>query len=142
MTELKPPLPAPTPVTAPFWEAAQEQVLAIQRCRDCGLFSHPPWPHCPSCLSLNREFTPVSGLGSIYQRVVVHESRTGGFDALVPYVAAAVELDEQPGLLVTGNILGVEPHEAEIGMRVRVEFEDRSGYWLPQFRRDTSAEKA
>ncbi|MYK34477.1 MAG: OB-fold domain-containing protein, partial [Chloroflexi bacterium] len=46
-----------------------------------------------------------------------------------------IELDEQPGLRLTTNLIGCEPDDARIGMRVEVTFEDRGeGVAVPQFR--------
>ena len=56
-----------------------------------------------------------------------------GFDA--PYLIAQVELDEQPGLRLTTNLIDCDPSGARIGMPVSVAFEDRSGgLAVPQFR--------
>jgi uncharacterized OB-fold protein len=57
------------------------------------------------------------------------------FAEIAPLVVVAVELDEQPGLMVVGNVLGADPGSVRIGARCAVEFE-----WLddticlPQFR--------
>ena len=55
-----------------------------------------------------------------------------------PYVVALVELDEQPGLRLTTNVVNCHVDEVEIGMRVRVVFE-RAGddVWVPVFEPDT-----
>ena len=37
------PIPVPNEWTKPFWEAAQQGVLALQRCQACGHFQHPPY---------------------------------------------------------------------------------------------------
>ena len=54
-----------------------------------------------------------------------------GFDP--PYAVAIVELDEQPGLRLTTNVVGCEPDQVAIGMRVRVTFEERDGVHVPLF---------
>jgi uncharacterized OB-fold protein len=46
-----------------------------------------------------------------------------GFEGAVPYACVVVELDEQPELLVAGNLVGADPTEAVIGRRVEVAFE-------------------
>jgi uncharacterized OB-fold protein len=128
------PLPAASPATDPYWEAARNRTLAIQRCLACRLFAHPPDLRCPYCQSADREFTPVSGLGTVFQLVVVRESRTMGFEESVPYLGATIELDEQPGLFVVSGLRAVSIEAARIGLRVRVLFEEvAEGWWLPQF---------
>jgi uncharacterized OB-fold protein len=61
----------------------------------------------------------------------MHETYMKGFDA--PYVVALVELEEQPGLRLTTNIVGCQVDDVTIGMPVVVEFEDRGDVSLPQF---------
>jgi uncharacterized OB-fold protein len=55
----------------------------------------------------------------------------------LPYVVAIVEIDEDPTVRLTTNIVGCAPEEVQIGMPVRVAFEhhpDPDGdVWLPLF---------
>jgi uncharacterized OB-fold protein len=89
---------------------------------------------CPACGSETLAFQDVSGKGSIYQIVVVHQTKLHGFERRTPYAVAAVELDEQPRLIVVGNIIGSTTRAAAIGSRVQVTFEPtRRGLVLPQF---------
>jgi uncharacterized OB-fold protein len=128
------PLPAPTELSEEYWRAAAHGQLVIQRCDACGRWNHPPVIACPSCGTSAFQFAPVSGFGTIVEYVIVRQTKLGGFEDRVPYGAAAVELDEQEGLVVVGNVLGCLPEEVKIGARVRVEFEPidkRIG--LPQF---------
>src|SRR5579871_2981660 len=97
----KRPVPVPTPLTQPFWDAAKEGKLAIQRCTQCGRYFHPPTTICLNCHSLALEFAPVSGSGKIAARTIMHDPRIQGFgENVVPFAVIAVELDEQPGLLL------------------------------------------
>jgi len=48
------------------------------------------------------------------------------------YVVAIVELDEQPGLRLTTNLVGNFPADP-IGARVQVQFLESDGVWLPLF---------
>jgi uncharacterized protein len=90
--------------------------------------------YCPSCRSRTLAFEDASGLGTILQQVVVHQTKIPAFEAATPYVAATIELDEQPGLNVVANVLGVELEQVRIGDRVRVVFERLAdGTMLPQF---------
>jgi hypothetical protein len=58
-----------------------------------------------------------------------------GFDG--PFACIAVELDEQPDLLVVTNLLGAPPEDAVVGRRVRVCFEYLADdVVLPQFELD------
>jgi uncharacterized OB-fold protein len=127
-------MPVITDLTRPFWDAAREGRLAIQRCGDCGYFSHPPRTACDACRSDALAFETVSGRGSVWSFTVMHQPSVAGFEGAVPYVTALVELDEQPMLLLVTNLPGVPPDAVAIGQRVRVSFlpwED--GLALPQF---------
>ena len=53
-----------------------------------------------------------------------------------PYVVAVVALDEDPSVRLTTNIVGCDPAEVAIGMRVRVTFEPHEDLWIPLFEPD------
>lgn len=129
-------LPAPDdPLTEPYWAAAREGILSFQRCLDCEQFTHPPSEWCRSCGSARRTFAQVAGSGAVETFSVVHRTFAPGFADRVPYVIAWVALDEQEGLRMFGNMLGVPPAEVRIGMRVEVVFEEVAGFGrLPGFR--------
>jgi uncharacterized OB-fold protein len=61
----------------------------------------------------------------------------------VPYVIAIVELVEQDGLRFTTNIVHCPPDRVEIGMPVRVLFEEQGEVFVPLFEPDqrTGAEE-
>jgi uncharacterized OB-fold protein len=50
-----------------------------------------------------------------------------------PHPVVAVELDEQPGLRVTGTVVGCEPEAVTLGMRVKLTWVDRDGAPVPAF---------
>ncbi|WP_063824959.1 Zn-ribbon domain-containing OB-fold protein [Nocardia pseudovaccinii] len=130
------PQPVPTELTRGFWDAAARRVLSIQRCRNCGQRFHPPVPVCSRCHCEKLRFDPVSGLGTIYAYTVMTEALVPGFAAGIPLVVAAVELDEQEGLVVVSNLVDFGGTEVPIGARVEVAFEELpdGGGTLPQFR--------
>ena len=65
----------------------------------------------------------------------MHDPGIRGFEDAVPFAIIAVELDEQPGLLVLSNLLDAPPEQAVIGLHVEVDFEPmEGGFVLPQFR--------
>jgi uncharacterized OB-fold protein len=129
----KPVLP-PTEITRPFWDAAREHRLAIQRCDDCALWVHWPQVRCPRCGSERLTSTDVSGRGTIYTFTIVHHVFMPPFEPDIPYSLALVELDEQPGLRLLANIVDCPNEALHIGMPVEATFEDRGNVALPQFR--------
>jgi len=81
------------------------------------------------------EWVPVSGRGTIASRVVVHAPVLPAFRARVPYAVVLVELDEDPGLRLVGNVLDAAPEQVRIGLPVRVAFEALNDeITLPQWR--------
>jgi uncharacterized protein len=128
------PIPVADETSTPFWTAAREHRLVIQRC-ECGYYNHPPRAVCDACLSQTLKFVPVSGRGTIYSFTVMHQRDVGGFEGEAPFVNLVVELDEQPMLLMVANVPGAERERVRIGARVEVWFENRGGETvLPQFR--------
>ena len=125
------PLPQPTPLTQPFWDAARAERLVIQRCRSCDRVQFYPRPFCTACLAEDLEWMACSGRGSIYTFTINH--RGAYAEAEVPYAVAIVELEE--GVRMMANIVGGELSQIAIGAPVEVCFEVVSEtITLPQFR--------
>jgi uncharacterized OB-fold protein len=131
----KKPLPAADELSQPFWEAAKQHRLVIQRCQECGYFNHPPRPACDACQSQQLQFEPVSGRGTIYTFTVMHQPNIAGFENQIPYINILVELEEQPLLFMVANLPGSERDKVRIGRRVEAYLEDvNDEITLPQFR--------
>lgn len=129
------PIPAANELSGPFWNAARERRLVIQRCGECGYYNHPPRPFCDACLSGRLAFEPVSGRGTIYSFTVMHQRDVSGFEQETPFVNIVVELAEQSMLLTVANLPLSERDRVRIGIPVEVYFEDRGGdIIIPQFR--------
>jgi uncharacterized OB-fold protein len=127
------PLPLADIDSAPYWQAAKEHKLQLPRCTDCGTYAFPPRTTCNRCLSTNMVWTELSGRGSIYTYCVMHDTLIRGM--VPPFVIAQVELEEQPGLRLTCNILECPIDQVRIGMAVEVTYEDvTEEVTLPQFR--------
>lgn len=129
------PLPEPDATSRFHWEAAAEGRLELQHCGACDRLQYPPEVCCLRCQAIDLDHVMVSGRGTLYSYAVVERPFHIGFLDAVPYVVALVELDEQPGLLMATNLLGVTPATPlTCGMPVEVDFEDRGGFTFPQFR--------
>ena len=131
------PLPAITTEAKPFWDAAAEQKLMIQRCQECNAWVWTPRPSCNECGSERVEWTQVSGKGEVYSftviRQVVGRAASKAFEPDIPYVIAWVDLDEGPRLIT--NIIGCPVENVKLGMKVSVQFEKASEkVWLPKFK--------
>ena len=140
MSQPQRPLPVIDELTRPFWEAAKAGRLAIQRCRDCGYYNHPPRRECDRCSSQALEFADVSGRGTVWTFTVNYQPTMPGFD--LPHLVALIELDEQTMLLLPSDMPSIGPGEVAIGQRVRISFEQlNEDVSLPQFVLDKGSEK-
>jgi hypothetical protein len=115
------PLPRPSEDSAPFWEAACRGELRMQRCDDCGHVRFPPALLCARCLSEHAEWVRLSGRGTVYSWIVIHQSQHPAFNADVPYNVAIIELDEGPRLHT--NLVDCANDRIHIGMPVEVVFD-------------------
>jgi uncharacterized OB-fold protein len=122
-----------TPANEAFWTSGGTGVWRLPRCTGCRKFIHPGQERwCPHCLTETLRPEPVSGRGVVFTFTVARYPWLEGWD--IPFVTALVELDDQPGLRVTTNVVGVDPEEVVIGMRVEVTFAEEDGRWVPLFR--------
>jgi uncharacterized OB-fold protein len=127
------PKPVPDIDTAPYWAAVREHVLRLQRCPACNRYAFPPKPRCAACLHQPLEWVSVSGRGKVRTFAIMRDTFMKAFPP--PYAVAEVELEEQPGLTITTNIVECDVDNVRIGLPVEVTFEDRSpDVTIPQFR--------
>ena len=125
MAQPGPPPVASDPLTDFFWVGAREGRLLIQRCQACGTYIHLPRPVCRACRSFDLAPEQVSGRGTVYTFTETHRPFHPFFVDRVPYLLAAVELEEQAGLRVLSNLVGIDEvtGEPRMGMPVEVDFE-------------------
>ena len=120
-TELQKPLPAPTPVTRPFWNGLAEGRVLIQKCEDCGAWVFYPRGRCSSCLSDRLAWREVSGEGTLYTFTLARQPTAPHFAGESPQLIAVVELDE--GVRLTTNLVHVQEPDIRVGMRVKPWFD-------------------
>lgn len=129
------PLPVPTALSQPFWDACRNHRLSIQRCDDCGRFRFYPTAACPHCASPDCHWQDVPGRGAVYSWIVVRKTHDPYWRTRVPYVCAIIELDAQKGLFMPGLLTDVNPSGVEGGMAVEAYFEDATpAVSLPRWR--------
>jgi uncharacterized OB-fold protein len=133
----KAPLPVLTPETEAFWTGGRDGKLMIMRCKDCTRFHHPPGPVCPNCYSEHVAPEAVSGRATIASYTVNHQKWLP--DMAVPFTIAIVELQEQPDIRITTNIVNTPPEQVRIGQPVQVLFEQHEDVWLPLFEPEKAA---
>jgi len=120
--------------TEPFWQAAKEHRLTACQCADCGAFRMPPRPFCPVCQSRNVKWPTLPGTVTVYSFAVCHKSPFPDVPDLV-YIPIVVDLDEAPGARLVSNLVGIDPDEVKIGMKLMVDWHPITEGWvLPIFR--------
>jgi uncharacterized OB-fold protein len=127
------PIPDVNPWAMPFWEAAREQKLIIQKCQDCSKYVFYPRLVCPHCFSENMEWVEASGKGTVYSYTVVMNNSPSAFINDMPYVVALIKLEE--GVQMLSNIVECAPEDVMCDMPVEVTFEKlNDDFTLPKFR--------
>jgi uncharacterized protein len=116
------PLPEPTEVSRPFWEAAREHRLLIQRSKKTGRFVFYPRAVSPFGAGDTLEWVEVSGRGTVYSFTVARRATAPQWAEDGAYVIAIVRLAEGPH--ITANIIGCSPEAVSIGMSVVAEYQD------------------
>jgi uncharacterized protein len=129
------PIPEPSDLAAPYWEAARAGRLEIQRCRSCHRWIHFPDVRCPWCGGTELVFEPVSGRGVVSTFTLVHRTFVAGFADDVPYAVGWIDLVEQDGLRVFADLVDIAAADVRIGLEVEVTFTERAGWGpIPSFR--------
>jgi uncharacterized OB-fold protein len=125
-------LPVPDGDTKPYWDAAKEHRLIIQRCHDCTRAIFYPRSVCPFCMADHIDWIEASGHGTIYSYTIVHRAPPQFADG-VPYVVALIDLAE--GVRLMSNVVDCAPTDVRIGAAVEVTFDDVTPeITLPKFR--------
>ena len=110
------PLPLITEISRPFFDAAREQKLVMQR--------------CPHCLQADWAWQEAQPTGAIHSFSVERMGQDPGQRGRVPFTIVLVDLDDGPRMI--GNMEG-EP-DVRVGQRVEVTFELLDGAPLTCFR--------
>ncbi len=125
------PLPRPSPLTQPFWDACKRGELLVQQCKDCQGLTFIPQHACSKCLSPNLTWVQSAGKGKVYSHTTVWRPQMPAFE--VPYVVAIIDMDE--GYRMMTNIIDCDPAQVRVGMPVQVAFRKASEeITLPYFR--------
>lgn len=127
---LEVPGPTATELTSPFWQAAADGKLLIQRCGSCGHAIFYPRGHCPQCWSDDLSWIEASGTGRLKSYSHIHKPGHPGWNAAAPYTVILVELDEGPTML--SHLVGADDDVA-VGQKLQLRPTDIGGRILPCF---------
>jgi len=129
------PLPQITDLTRPFWTAAKNGKLVLQKCGKCSTFNFFPKPWCIECGSRDLNWTDAKPFGTVYSFTVSRSVAMNfpGWEAELPVLMCLIDLDD--GVRLYGQVKGCKPEDMKIGMRVEAFFEDISAEaGIPKFR--------
>lgn len=101
------PVPEPTAVSAPFWDATRRRELTMQRCESCNRLVWYPRFVCPHCGGSTLRWERLSGNGVVYAVSVHHRAALPALADKVPYSVVLVDLDD--GVRLMSNVFGPAP---------------------------------
>ena len=134
MTTTDKPLPEPTPVSAPFWDALREHRIRIQYSPSLGEYVFYPRLLAPGTLADDLEWREIDGAGTLYTYTVTDRPTAPPWSDAVPQLLAVVQWDEGPRF--STELVDVDPAGIEVGMRVVPVFCDIApGVTLLRYRR-------
>ena len=133
-----PGIPPITPENEAYWRGGAEGELRIRRCQRCRYWVEGSSPLCPSCWGRDLAPEATSGRGTVHTYSTTYNTNYEAFGAglvsiALPYTTAIVELDDQAALRITTNLVGCDPEEVAIGLRVQVAFEQSGDLYIPLF---------
>ena len=117
-------LPQADTLTQPFWDAARRHALVIQECSECSKVRHPPTAQCSECGSETYGWRTLSGRGSLYSYVIVHQTALPDWRGAVPYNIVMVTPEEAPGLTLYGNVVQFDDSQLKVGLPLVAVFDD------------------
>lgn len=130
------PVPTITDLTQPFWTAARDGRLVMQKCSRCGTVNFHPKPWCIECGCRDIPWTEMKRTGTVYSYTVSYTVAMNflGWQQELPVVLALIDIDD--GARMYAQVTGTDPKDVSIGMRVEAYFDaisDEAG--IPKFRR-------
>lgn len=129
------PLPQITDQTRPFWSAAKQRKLVMQKCNRCGTLNFYPKPWCVECGNRGLEWVEVKPYGTVYSLTTAYAVMMNYPDWKedLPVIMCIIDLDD--GARMYGQLTDCAPDQARIGMRVQAHFVDISEEAaIPKFR--------
>ena len=118
-----PPIPSPTPVSQPMWDAAKEGKLLLQVDPASNKVQFWPRPVNVQTGKSDYEWREVSGKGVLSAWTKVHVPAFGFADR-VPYILGSGDLVE--GCRIVAQLVNVNDEVLVPGMAVKVTWEKRS----------------
>ncbi len=93
----------------------------LQKCKRCTTFQFYPRTFCITCDATDLEWIEASGKGVIYSTTTVRRKAEMGGD----FNVSLIDLEE--GVRVMGNVVGLEPHQVAIDLKVKLKIIHKDG---------------
>ena len=106
--------------TAPFWAAAGEGRLSLPRCDACERLVWYPADTCHRCGAGEHTWVDLSGRGTLFSWVVVHQQFLPQYEP--PFVTGLVAVDEDPAARLATRLVDCDPADLTIDQPVEVVF--------------------
>ena len=116
------PRPRIDETSQPYWDAAKRHQLVCQQCSQCGEFMFPPTTVCERCLSSDLNWTPISGKGTVWSFILMHQKYYESFADEIPYNVAVIRSSEGPKFVT--NLVDIDNEHIKVDMPVEITFED------------------
>ena len=128
------PIPFPSPLYRNFLKGTREGKLLLPKCNQCGKVHWYPRYICPHCHSM--DLTWIEEVVKV--RFTHSQSSTVSLvvgQRMFPLVTAFIDLKEGDRMVtVLRGVDPLKPEEIKIGSKVRVEFEEMEGMFVPFWR--------
>jgi len=122
MGEFSRPIPVPTPISQPFWDALAEHTIRIQYSPSAQRYVFYPRILAPGTLADDLEWRQISGAAALYSYTVAHRPVAPHFVDAVPHIIAVAQWDEGPRFAT--EIVNADPAGLRVGMRIQPVFVD------------------
>lgn len=128
------PMPEPTPVSQPFWDALAEHRILVQYSPSAGQYVFYPRTLAPGTLADDLEWREIDGAATLYTFTIARRPTGPPWVEALPQLLAVVQWDVGPRF--STELVDVDPDDIEIGMRLEPVFCDdaASGMTLLRYR--------
>ncbi|OBH80752.1 Zn-ribbon domain-containing OB-fold protein [Mycobacterium scrofulaceum] len=116
------PVPEPTPVSRPFWDALARHRILVQYSPSLGRYVFYPRTLAPGTLADDLEWREIDGAGTLYTFTIARRPTGPPWADALPQLLAVVQWDT--GGKFSTELVDVDPADVRIGMRVEPVFYD------------------
>lgn len=120
------PIPLKNEDNKPYWDAADQHKLMLQKCNDCNAYAHPPGPTCASCGSDKMTWEDFGSdvTATIYSYIITYRPFLPGFQDDLPTIIALGKLDKAPEVKIMCNVRNCSDKDVKVDMPVKMIWEE------------------